>query len=252
MKVDADPGRRLAGRQGAFFVRSTGPAVDGGGPDAPAPRPARPGPFLYALTPDTADTERLLWQVEAVLGGGARILQYRSKHPDRNLRLSQAGALLALCRAHGASFVVNDDVSIALAIGADGVHLGRDDASIATARAALGARLIGASCYGSLQRALDAQQAGADYVAFGSFFASSVKPQAPRAPLELLHAARAQLDLPIVAIGGVTLENAAVLVEAGADAVAAISALFEVADPGRAARAFTRMMEQHQKDLQLP
>ena len=130
-----------------------------------------------------------------------------------------------------------------------GIQVGRDDASIAAARAALGPRLIGASCYDSLERAMQAQRAGADYVAFGSFFPSSVKPQAVRAPIDLLHAARARLDVPIVAIGGITPDTAPALIDAGADAVAVVSALFEAADPSAAALAFTRLFESRHKDM---
>jgi len=203
---------------------------------------------LYAVTPDTADSDLLYQRVEAILRGGARLLQYRSKNPEPRLRLTQARALLGLCRTYAALLIVNDDVSIAQTIGADGVHVGRDDASIAAARGALGSRLIGASCYDSLERAVQAERAGADYVAFGSFFPSSVKPQAARAPIDLLRAARARVDVPIVAIGGITLDTAPALIDAGADAVAVVSALFEAADPSAAAHAFTRLFESRHKD----
>ena len=198
---------------------------------------------LYAITPDTADTDWLLRQVEAVLRGGAHLLQYRNKSRLPGLRLAQGRRLLALCRRYGAVFIVNDDVELAQVLGADGVHLGGNDASIAGARAVLGPRVVGASCYDSLDRALNAQREGADYVAFGSFFPSLTKPHAVRPTTELLHAARTQLDLPIVAIGGITLGNAATLIDAGADAVAVISALFEAPEPDAAARAFTQLFE---------
>ncbi|HTT40320.1 MAG TPA: thiamine phosphate synthase [Burkholderiales bacterium] len=201
---------------------------------------------LYAITPDAADTDWLFRQVEAVLRGGARTLQYRNKSRDADLRLIQGRGLLALCRRYGAVFIVNDDVELTQVLGADGVHLGGDDASIASARAILGPRLVGASCYDSLARALHAQREGADYVAFGSFFPSLTKPYAVRAPIELLQAARTQLDLPIVAIGGITLSNAATLIDAGADAVAVVSALFEAPEAGAAARAFSRRFDAQQ------
>jgi thiamine-phosphate pyrophosphorylase len=147
-----------------------------------------------------------------------------------------------LCRAHRALLIVNDDVGLARELGADGVHLGREDQPLGEARVALGTeRLIGISCYDSLARALEARELGADYVAFGSFFPSAVKPKAVRAPLDLLCEARATLDLPLVAIGGITPENGGALVEAGADALAVVSALFQVADPRSAAQAFTRL-----------
>jgi thiamine-phosphate pyrophosphorylase len=194
---------------------------------------------LYAVTPETPDTDWLAARVEAVLAGGARVVQYRNKSADRQLRGRQAGRLLGLCRAHRALLIVNDDVDLARALDADGVHLGREDQSLAAARAALGAgRLLGVSCYDSLARALAARELGADYVAFGSFFPSSIKPEAVRAPVELLRAARAALELPIVAIGGITPDNGAALLDAGADGLAVISALFGVPDSLSAAQSF--------------
>jgi thiamine-phosphate pyrophosphorylase len=197
---------------------------------------------LYAVTPETVDTDWLNARVEAVLAGGARVVQYRNKSADRQLRGRQAGRLLGLCRAYKALLIVNDDVGLARELEADGVHLGRDDPPVAEARAALGAGpLIGVSCYNSLARALAARELGADYVAFGSFFPSSVKPEAVRAPVELLRAARAALGLPIVAIGGITPDNGGALVEAGADGLAVISALFQVPDSKSAAQAFASL-----------
>jgi thiamine-phosphate pyrophosphorylase len=197
---------------------------------------------LYAVTLETPDGDWLAVQVERALIGGARVVQYRNKSADRDLRRRQAARLRDLCREHGAVLIINDDVGLALEVGADGVHLGRDDQRLVEARAALGTgRLIGVSCYDSLALAGEAQKSGADYVAFGSFFPSSVKPQAVRASLELLREARLQLTLPIVAIGGITPDNGAALVEAGADALAVISALFQVADTQSAARAFARL-----------
>ncbi|PWT70889.1 MAG: thiamine phosphate synthase, partial [Proteobacteria bacterium] len=171
---------------------------------------------LYAITPDTTDGDLLLQRTEAILRGGCHLVQYRSKSPAAHVRLEHAKALLRLCRAHGALLIINDDVAMAQAIDADGVHLGRDDAPVAAARAMLGMRLVGASCYDSLANAENAQRAGADYVAFGSFFPSSVKPHAVRPPVELLKTARAKLSVPIVAIGGITSSNASALIEAGA------------------------------------
>ncbi len=197
---------------------------------------------LYAITPDTVDGAWLRARVEQVLAGGARVLQYRSKSPDRALRLMQARKLAVMCRMHGVCFIVNDDVEIAHECGADGVHLGRDDASLAAARARLGrAALIGASCYGDLSRAQECVNAGADYLAFGSFFPSAVKPGAVRPPLAVLSEARRRWPLPLVAIGGLTPENAPAVLAAGADALAVISALFQVPDSRAAAQAFARL-----------
>jgi thiamine-phosphate pyrophosphorylase len=198
---------------------------------------------LYAVTPDLADTAVLVGLVETVLAGGAQLLQYRNKTAAPALRREQAAALLAVCRRHGAMLIINDDVELARELGAGGVHVGADDAAVSVARARLGSdRIIGASCYNDFKRAQAAAAQGADYIAFGSFFASSVKPGAVRAQLPLLSASR-KLGLPVVAIGGITLENAGGLIAAGADAVAVISALFAAPDAGLAARRFCRLFE---------
>ena len=199
---------------------------------------------LYAVTPDLADTALLLAKSQAALAGGARLLQYRNKTADEKLRREQAAALGELCRRHGAMLIVNDHVELAREIDADGVHVGVEDAGVAAARARLGpGKIIGATCYRDLQRAPAAVAQGADYVAFGSFFASSVKPGAVRAPLALLQQARRAVTVPVVAIGGITLDNAAELIAAGADAVAVISALFAVPDVELAARRFCQLFQ---------
>lgn len=201
-----------------------------------APRSKLAG--LYALTPDLADTAALSAQTDAALAGGASAVQYRNKTASDSLRLEQAAALRALCSTRGALFIVNDDVELALAVGADGVHLGRDDASIAAARARLGpAAIIGASCYDAIARAQSAIAAGGDYIAFGSFYPSRVKPGAVRAPLGLIAETKAHWpDIAVVAIGGITAANAAPLIAAGADALAVISALYDAPDIELAAR----------------
>jgi thiamine-phosphate pyrophosphorylase len=205
---------------------------------------------LYAVSPEASDSDCLCERAEAVLAGGAQVIQYRSKSGDVRLRCEQVDRLLALCRVRAALLIVNDDVVLAREAGADGVHLGRTDMSPAAARALLGdGALIGVSCYDSLERALIARDAGADYVAFGSFFRSSIKPDAVRAPVELLRAARAGLDLPIVAIGGITAENGRALIEAGANALAVVSALFHVPDSLAAARAFTALFEAREQSM---
>lgn len=197
---------------------------------------------LYAVTPDIADTALLLCKVEAALAGGARLLQYRNKTADAALRLAQASALRNLCQRYAATFIVNDHVALAAATDADGVHVGREDAAVAKARAELGPdKIIGASCYGDIARAAAAIAEGADHIAFGSFFASPTKPGAPRATLALLGQARLQFTVPIVAIGGINLENAAAVIGAGADAVAVISALFDAPDITATARKFRNL-----------
>jgi len=196
------------------------------------------------VTPDEPDIGSLTRKVRKALAGGARILQYRNKSANAAVRREQGTVLLALCREARIPLVINDDLDLARAIGADGLHLGRDDVSIAAARAQLGEdKLLGVSCYDRLELALAAREAGADYVAFGSAFPSSSKPEATRAPLSLYREARTRLDFPIVAIGGITTENAHKVIEAGADAVAVISALFDSPDIEAAARSFSRLFD---------
>lgn len=199
---------------------------------------------LYAVTPDLADTRTLLSMVEAALAGGASAVQYRNKSADDALRAHQAAALARVHAARGALFIVNDDPRLAAAVGADGVHLGEDDADLAAARELVGPdRIIGVSCYDDSDRARAAVAAGADYLAFGSFFPSPVKPGARKAPLALLEGARS-LGVPVVAIGGIDADNAASLVAAGADAIAVITAVFGPRDPfdiERAARALANV-----------
>lgn len=204
---------------------------------------ALPRRGLYALTPDgVADTSALRALVADALAGGAALIQYRDKQADTAARQARATTLLALCRAAGAPLIINDDVALAAALGADGVHLGRDDPPLADARAALGPRaIIGVSCYDSLTRARAAAAGGADYVAFGSMFPSSSKPAASACSVALLSTARAELSLPIVAIGGITPDNAAELVRRGADFLAVISAVFSAGDIRAAARRFASL-----------
>ena len=199
---------------------------------------------LYAITPDMADTQALAERVEQALAGGAALLQYRNKSAAPALALEQARRLAALCQAHGVPFVVNDSIELAVASGADGVHLGREDASTADARRAIPGALVGVSCYADPGRARAAAMAGADYVAIGSVFASSTKPGAARAALELLAAARAESGLPVVAIGGITHANAPQAIAAGADMVAVIGAVFEAPDVNGAALGFARLFSE--------
>jgi len=199
---------------------------------------------LCALTPDEADTRALVARVRAAVAGGAAAVQYRNKSANPTLRREQAAALVDICRAAGVPLIVNDNLALALDVGADGVHLGRDDGDLGAARLRLGPdKMLGASCYDRLDLAVQAAAAGADYVAFGSAFASPTKPAAPRAPLALFGQAKRRLSLPLVAIGGITLANAAQVIEAGADAVAVISALFDTADIEARARAFRNLFD---------
>jgi thiamine-phosphate pyrophosphorylase len=199
---------------------------------------------LYAITPDADETESLVAQVSAAISGGARIIQYRNKTATPEMRVAQAIALKSLCRDTGACLIINDHVELALAVDADGIHVGSSDASYDDARRTLGdEKLIGISCYNQLGLALAAEARGADYIAFGSFFSSLVKPGAVHAPTDLLIEARRTLKVPIVAIGGITLNNAPPLITAGADALAVISALFSAPDVTLAARSFTALFE---------
>lgn len=197
---------------------------------------------LYAITPDVSDQARLLAQVCDALDGGLAALQFRSKQLSPRHTLNHAKAFAALCRTRGVPFIVNDHVDIALAAGADGVHLGRDDGNVAAARLKLKGKLLGVSCYDSIAAAHAAVAAGADYVAFGSAFASPTKPSAVRAPLALFAEARA-LGVPLVAIGGITLENAPQLIRAGADSLAVISDLFDAPDIAGRARAYGKLFQ---------
>ncbi len=193
---------------------------------------------LYAITAEShANPQQLAQTVQAALRGGAKVVQYRAKSSQD--RLAEARLLLAVCRSFRVPLIINDDVELAFAIGADGVHLGKDDGSIAQARHRQGKQaIIGVSCYNSLERAIEAEALGANYVAFGRFFPSSSKPNAPLAQLETLAAAKQCLHLPIVAIGGITPANGMPLLEAGADVLAVIDGVFGADDAEQAALAF--------------
>ncbi len=199
---------------------------------------------LYAITPERLRGRSLLEAAEAALAGGAALLQYRDKSDDQRRRLSEALALNRLCRRYGALFIVNDDVELARASGAQGVHLGRQDAPLEEARRRLGGgAVVGISCYDRWARAVEAARMGADYVAFGAFHPSPTKPQAVRAHPDLLRRARRELDLPVVAIGGVTAENAEPLIRAGAHMVAVVQGLFAQPDIRAAARRISALFE---------
>lgn len=201
---------------------------------------------LYAITDASLASDKdIVTQVELALRGGARAIQYRDKHQDHRQKAEEAAALLRLCRTAGVPLIINDDVELAAAIQADGVHLGRDDPNPGEARRRLGpGAIIGISCYNRLDLAFRAQAADADYVAFGRFFPSSIKPQAVQAKLDLLTSARAALKLPIVAIGGITPENGGPLIAAGADMLAVIHGIFGQADIPRACQDFNKLFEE--------
>ncbi len=200
---------------------------------------------LYAIT-DTAlaQNRNLAEQVAQALLGGARIIQYRDKSGDRSRRQAEAKNLLKLCRKHHAQLLINDDLELAKSIGADGIHLGREDASLPQARAMLGPEaIIGVSCYNQLELAREASRAGADYLAFGRFFPSQTKPDAVQADPELLRQASRELPQPLVAIGGITPENGGPLIDAGADMLAVIEAIFNQTDIRLAAARFNKLFQ---------
>ena len=182
---------------------------------------------LYAVTPDEPNTQVLCNKVEAALKGGVSLLQYRNKTAEGNLRLQQASALLALCRSYNVPLIINNHLDLCAQIDADGLHLGATDCSLSAARRLLGAdRIIGASCYNQLDLAIKAQAEGASYIAFGACYSTSTKPNAVNAPLSLFAEAKKIIHIPMVAIGGITLDNAINVVNAGADAIAVVNALF--------------------------
>ena len=196
---------------------------------------------LYAVTPDIADTDLLIKKVEAALQGGVSVLQYRNKLANHKLQTQQARAILPMCRQYNVPLIINDSVKLCLTLDADGVHLGADDGNLAEVRTRLGEnKILGASCYNQFDLALAAQNQGANYVAFGACFASSTKPNAPVADLSLFAQARAELSIPSVAIGGINLQNAGQVMQAGADAIAVINALFGVDDINKTAQLFVK------------
>ncbi|MDO9622751.1 MAG: thiamine phosphate synthase [Pseudomonas sp.] len=204
---------------------------------------------LYAITDSQLLADgKLLPYAEAALKGGAILLQYRDKSSDDARRLRQAEALRELCNRYGAGLIVNDDAELAARLGV-GLHLGQTDGSLSVARALLGRQaIIGGTCHAQLELAEAAAKDGASYVAFGRFFDSNTKPGAPSATLELLDEAKSRINLPIVAIGGVTLDNAGLLIAHGASMVAVIHALFaadSAAEVERRARAFSALFATH-------
>jgi thiamine-phosphate pyrophosphorylase len=198
---------------------------------------------LYAIT-DGRRAEALLRAVASAIAGGARLVQYRDKTTDRERRQQEAGALLQMCRAARVPLIINDDISLAAAVGADGIHLGQDDAGPEEARARLGTQaIVGVTCHGRIELAEQAQQRGADYVAFGRFHVSANKAGAPQANSAVLGLARQRLQVPVVAIGGITTANGAELIAAGADMLAVIEGLFAAPDITAAARRLAALFD---------
>ncbi|HCY62988.1 MAG TPA: thiamine phosphate synthase [Oxalobacteraceae bacterium] len=199
---------------------------------------------LYIVTPDWDDTKKLLEITELALKGGAAVVQYRHKTANAGLRREQAECLLALCRSYGRPLVINDFVELCMELDADGVHVGGTDAAVAEVRAAIGPdKILGASCYGDLGLARKSHAEGASYVAFGGFYASRVKKYPVTTPISIIADSHAAVPLPVVVIGGMTIDNAAPLVAAGADMVAAISSVYLAADPQAVARRFADLFK---------
>ena len=197
---------------------------------------------LYAITPDMADSNTLLQKTQLAIEGGAFMVQYRSKIHDREVKMQQCAAILRLCREYKIPCIINDDVDMCRVLQADGVHLGEKDDNIAEVRRILGEdAIIGSSCYDQLNRAKKAQKEGASYVAFGAMFETLTKPHAPRATLELLREAKSQIQIPIVAIGGITMNNAHDVIETGIDAIAVITSLYEAKSIKETAETFLKM-----------
>ena len=197
---------------------------------------------LYAITPDMADLNTLIQKTRWAIEGGAFMVQYRSKIQDRAVKIQQCAAILRLCREYEIPCIVNDDVGMCRVLEADGVHLGEKDDNIAEVRRILGEdAIIGSSCYDQLNRANEAQKEGASYVAFGAMYPTSRKPNAPRASLALLREAKSEIQIPIVAIGGITMNNAHDVIETGVDAIAVINSLYESNSIKETAETFSHM-----------
>lgn len=197
---------------------------------------------LYAITQTENKTSaNIVNDVAAAIKGGACIIQYRDKTSADVLDIAKQ--LTALCHSHQVPLIINDDVELALAVKADGVHLGKEDGDILQAREKLGPdAIIGVSCYNSIERAQLAQEQGASYVAFGRFFPSGSKPLAAPADIGTLTAAKQCIQLPIVAIGGIMPDNGSQLLEAGADILAVIGGIFDH-QPEQSARAFQTLFK---------
>lgn len=199
---------------------------------------------LYTITDSVLIPEkRFFAMVQKALDGGARIIQFRDKRKPDNAMLEKASALLRLCESYNAVFIVNDHVELAVRAGAHGLHIGEEDADFTHARNSMKDGIIGVSCYNSIDRAVKMEQKGADYVAFGSFFPSPVKPEARRTDIKILSRARQLVTIPVCAIGGITAENAGMLVQEGADMVAVITDIWTAPDIRRRAAIYAAMFD---------
>lgn len=197
---------------------------------------------LYIVTPDWDDTDKMVSATEAAIKGGVSLVQYRHKTATPALRKEQASQLLALCRRYNRPFIINDFIELCMELDADGIHVGGTDAPVAEVRKLIGReKILGASCYGSLDLAKTAHEAGASYVAFGGFYPSRVKKYEVTTPVDIITRAKEQLPVPVVVIGGMTQENSVPLIKAGTDMVAAISSVYMQDDPQASAQAFVKL-----------
>lgn len=202
---------------------------------------------LYAITPEYSDGQKLLADTESVLAGGCKLLQYRDKQSSPAERVTRARALLRLCHTFGAQLLINDDLPLTVLIGADGVHLGKDDGNLSAARAIIGpGKILGASCYADYAAARFASDSGADYVAFGAMYPSPTKPDAPTATVHLFKRAKTEFPAACCAIGGIKLDNAPQLISAGADLLAVITDLFSAPDITARAQAYQHLFKENQ------
>lgn len=200
---------------------------------------------LYVITDEHLIPEKeFISTVENALKGGASIVQYRDKSQNNKKRMRQAKSLQQLCADYQATFIINDDIRLCVDTQADGVHIGIDDTSLNEARKILGPeKIIGVSCYNNFSLALKAQEQGADYIAFGSFFSSSTKPQAKQADFTLLERSKKELTIPVCAIGGITSGNASQLISAGANMLAVINDIFSHVDAQAASQKICRLFD---------
>ncbi len=197
---------------------------------------------LYAITDcEHLSHNEVIEKTEDILRAGATLLQYRNKDNNIDNKSTLAYELQTLCREFNRIFIINDNVELARKINADGIHLGKNDHDIRSVRTHLGQVIIGVSCYNEMQRAINAENVGADYVAFGSFFLSLTKPRAVRADKNLIKQAKKKLKLPVVAIGGITPENGKLLIKLGVNYLAVISGLYSVDDSYEATQAYLRL-----------
>ncbi len=205
---------------------------------------------LYALTPDQLDTDKLLRMSEQALSGGVSVLQYRNKIANVSLRRVQAKLLRQLCDQYETLFIINDHIDLVTLVDADGMHIGAEDVSVMTARQHLGRdKIIGASCYNQIDLAITAVEEAVDYVAFGAFFSSTTKPDATAVSIDFLAKARSHISVPVVAIGGINLQNAAELIRQGCDAIAVCGALFHQPNIMASAQQFCRLFTDKDGDL---